>query len=238
METVDLLDKYFETAFAAPDGIKRLRELILTLAMQGKLVPQNPKDRSASELLKDIEAEKKRLIKEGKIKKSKPLPEITPEEIPYNLPGSWEWVRLGNIFELKSGYSFSKEEELENGKFMYLKVGEMNLPENEIYINKTSIYVDKSEKTFNCLIPINSIIFPKRGGAIATNKKRLVHKPICVDTNIMAMICPKEIYLQFAYRWILSIDLAILNSGTSVPQINNKDINPLFFPLPPLSEQH
>ncbi len=97
METVELLDKYFETAFAAPDGIKRLRELILTLAMQGKLVPQNAKDRSASELLKEIEAEKKRLIKEKKIKKSKSLPEITPDEIPYDLPDSWEWVRLGDI---------------------------------------------------------------------------------------------------------------------------------------------
>jgi type I restriction enzyme S subunit len=88
MKTVELLDKYFETAFSAPDGIKRLRELILTLAMQGKLVPQNPQDRSASELLKEIEAEKKRLIKEGKIKKSKPLPEITLDEIPYDLPKS------------------------------------------------------------------------------------------------------------------------------------------------------
>ena len=102
MKTVDLLDKYFETAFAAPDGIKGLRELILTLAMQGKLVPQDPKDRPASELLKEIEAEKKRLIKEEKIKKSKPLPEIKPNEIPYDLPKSWEWLRLGEIVSIKN----------------------------------------------------------------------------------------------------------------------------------------
>ena len=95
--SVELLDKYFATAFAAPDGIKRLRELILTLAMQGKLVPQNPNDKPASELLKEIDSEKKRLIKEKKIRKSKPLPEITPDEIPYKLPESWEWVRLGTI---------------------------------------------------------------------------------------------------------------------------------------------
>ena len=61
--SVNLLDKYFDTAFSAPDGIKRLRELILTLAMQGKLVPQDPGDQPTSKLLKEIESEKKRLIK-------------------------------------------------------------------------------------------------------------------------------------------------------------------------------
>ena len=64
----DLLEQHFETAFAAPDGIPRLRELILKLAMQGKLVPQDPNDSPASELIRTIEAEKKRLVKERKIK--------------------------------------------------------------------------------------------------------------------------------------------------------------------------
>jgi len=93
----ELLEKHFDTAFAAPDGIKKLRELILTLAMQGKLVPQDPNEQPASELLKEIEAEKQRLVKEGKIKKPKPLPSVTEEEKPYALPRGWEWVRLGNI---------------------------------------------------------------------------------------------------------------------------------------------
>jgi len=92
-----LLEKYFDVAFAAPNGVKKLRELILSLAMQGKLVAQDPHDVPASELLKEIEAEKKRLVKEGKIKQSKPLPEIKPDEIPYDLPKSWEWVKLGSI---------------------------------------------------------------------------------------------------------------------------------------------
>ena len=89
---MELLEKHFDMAFAAPDGIKKLRELILTLAMQGKLVPQDPNDQPASELLKEIEAEKQRLMKEGKIKKPKQLPEIKPEEVPYQLPEGWEWV--------------------------------------------------------------------------------------------------------------------------------------------------
>ena len=96
-ETAALLEQHFDTAFDSPNGIKKLRELILTLAMQGKLVPQDPIDRPASELLKAIEAEKKRLVKEGEIKQPKLQSEIKPDEIPYNLPKSWEWVRLRNI---------------------------------------------------------------------------------------------------------------------------------------------
>ncbi len=74
--TAHLLEQHFDTAFAAPDGISRLRELILTLAMQGKLVEQDPNDPPASELLKEIEADKKRQVKAGKIKKPKSFPAI------------------------------------------------------------------------------------------------------------------------------------------------------------------
>ncbi|EOG8150451.1 restriction endonuclease subunit S [Citrobacter werkmanii] len=78
-------------------GIKKLRELILELAVRGKLVPQDPNDEPASELLKRIAAEKAELVKQGKIKKQKPLPEISEEEKPFELPGGWEWVRLGDL---------------------------------------------------------------------------------------------------------------------------------------------
>jgi type I restriction enzyme S subunit len=102
--TARLLEQHFDTAFAAPDGIAKLRELILTLAMQGKLVEQDPNDPPASELLKEIEAEKQRLVKAGKIKQPKPLPPIKSEEVPYELPEGWEWVRLGEI----TGYNGRK----------------------------------------------------------------------------------------------------------------------------------
>ncbi|SDX49293.1 restriction endonuclease subunit S [Nitrosomonas halophila] len=108
--TRNLLEQHFDTAFAAPDGIARLRELILTLAMQGKLVEQDSNDPHASELLKEIEAEKQRLVKAGKIKKPKPLPPINPEEVPYELPPGWEWVRLGEVAEIVRGVTYSKSQ--------------------------------------------------------------------------------------------------------------------------------
>ena len=78
-------------------GIKKLRELILELAVRGKLVPQDEKDEPASELLKRIAAEKAKLVTEGKIKKSKPLAGITDDEKPFELPKGWEWVRINTI---------------------------------------------------------------------------------------------------------------------------------------------
>ena len=81
----------------APGGVARLRELILTLAVQGKLVPQDTKDEPANELLKKIRTEKDRLIAEGKIKRDKPLAEIAEEEKPFGLPRGWEWARLGDL---------------------------------------------------------------------------------------------------------------------------------------------
>jgi len=89
-----LLEKHFDLAFAAPDGIQKLRELILTLAMQGKLVPQDLNDQPASELLKETEAKKQQLVKEKRIGKPDLLTGINTEEVPYKLPKGWEWVIL------------------------------------------------------------------------------------------------------------------------------------------------
>jgi type I restriction enzyme S subunit len=95
--------EWFRVVAGAPNGVQRLRELVLQLAVQGKLVPQDPTDEPASELLKRIAAEKERLISEGKIKRQKPLPAITEEEKPFELPKGWEWVRLNNVYDVRDG---------------------------------------------------------------------------------------------------------------------------------------
>ncbi|EFD9004856.1 TPA: restriction endonuclease subunit S [Escherichia coli] len=92
-------------------GIKKLRELILELAVRGKLVPQDPNDEPASELLKRIAAEKAELVKQGKIKKQKPLPEISEEEKPFELPEGWEWTKLTRIAEINPKIDVSDDEQ-------------------------------------------------------------------------------------------------------------------------------
>ena len=163
--SVELLDKYFATAFAAPDGIKRLRELILTLAMRGKLIPQNPNDQPASELLKKIEEEKKKLIKEKKIRKSKPLPEITPDEIPYDLPESWEWVKLENIIHDSIGGGTPSKNNISfwNGNIPWASVKDLNV---DVFLEKTidSITEEGLRRSSSNLVPENTIIVCTRMG--------------------------------------------------------------------------
>ena len=218
-------------------GIKKLRELILELAVRGLLVPQDPNNEPASVLLEKIAAEKEQLIKDGKIKKQKALPEISEDERPFELPNGWLFSRLGEIAVLRSGVSFAKDRELETGKYPYCKVGDMNITENTVELTTSSRFIDPLDKDIYQLIPSNSIVFPKRGGAIATNKKRYVKKPLFVDLNVMAATPIGNLSLKYFMTWLESIDLATLNTGTSVPQINNKDILPLIFPIPPVAEQ-
>lgn len=169
----DSLERHFDTAFAAPDGIKKLRELILTLAMQGKLVEQDPNDPPASQLLKEIEAEKKRLVKDGKIKAPKPLPEIKPEEVPYALPQGWVWVRLIEIgyWALGSGLPHSIQGGADQ-EILLCKVSDMNLLGNEKYIlvANNSVSQETARESKLSISEPGTIIFPKIGGAIATNK--------------------------------------------------------------------
>ena len=234
----EFITRNFGELYRVKENVSELRKAILQLAVMGKLVKQDPSDQPASELLKEIEAEKARLIKEKKIKPSKPLPEIKADEVPYKLPTGWEWVRLGEVFNTTSGNTFDASLEKDNGDFAYVKVGDMNLPANKLVITTSSRFINPNEKMKGWLIPKGSIIFPKRGGAIATNKKRIVDKPIFVDLNTMAITPIMNITTNYAYLWLSTVDLATLNTGTSVPQINHKDIDPLSFPLPPLAEQH
>ena len=211
---------------------EQLKSSILQYAIQGKLVEQRPEEGTAEELYRQIQDEKQRLIKEGKIKKEKPLAEISEDEIPFDIPETWKWVRVQDIAVLNSGNQYT---EMDTG-IPYVKVADMNLEENVYEITTSSRFV--SEDNNGC-IPINSIIFPKRGGAIATNKKRVVRKmPVYVDSNTMGMTVISEGVFEYLKLCFDSIDLGKLQSGSSVPQINNKDIYPLLVPLPPLEEQH
>jgi type I restriction enzyme S subunit len=232
--------KHFDVAIDAPDGVKKLRELILTLAMQGKLVPQDPQDQPASELLKEIEAEKKRLVKAGKIKEPKPLPPIKPEEIPYGLPKGWEWVRLINIgvWAIGSGFPNSIQGDCSHA-ILLCKVSDMNLSGNEKFI-RTSNHTISEELAAKYRINIHepgTIVYPKIGGAIATNKRRILAKRTAIDNNCLGIKPYSHIDLEWAYRLHVSFDFSKYQSGTSVPAISQGVIGEIVIGLPPLAEQ-
>jgi len=109
----------FELIYNDPAHVNKLRQAILQLAVRGKLAPQDLNDEPASELLKRIKAEKEKLIAEGKIKKQKPLPPIAEDEIPYELPQGWEWVRMKKI-------AYNMGQKKPDKRFTYIDVTAIN----------------------------------------------------------------------------------------------------------------
>ena len=154
-----------------------------------------------------------------------------------NSTHGWTQTTVGNLCKLKSGIAISAGDEKTTGDFKYFKVGEMNVKGNELHLQYTDRYLAKGDAQEKSLMPSGSILFPKRGGAIATNKKRILKEPSFVDLNIMGIIVPADVEIMYVYRWFETIDLAKLNTGSTIPQINNTDIAPLEIPLPPSAEQ-
>ncbi|WP_272672823.1 restriction endonuclease subunit S [Providencia sp. PROV037] len=109
------ISQHFDTLFTTEASIDTLKQTILQLAVMGKLVPQDPNNEPASELVRRIEQEKAQMVKDGKIKKQKPLPPISDEEKPFQLPMGWEWCRLGTLFNFQNGYAFKSEWFSDNG---------------------------------------------------------------------------------------------------------------------------
>ena len=224
----------------APGGVARLRELILTLAVQGKLVPQDPADEPASRLLRKIRAEKDRLIAEGKIKKDKPLAAITDEEKPFELPIGWEWQSLAEIGTWAIGSGFPHEAQGREGlPILFAKVSDMNLPGNELEIVRTNHTID--DKTVERLrINVHqsgTVIFPKIGGAIATNKRRILVRPTAIDNNCLGITPSAAMSTSYLFLLLSSIDFTVYQAGTSVPALSQGTLGQIPVGLPPIAEQ-
>ena len=157
---------------------------------------------------------------------------------PQDSKSKWKKSTIEKSCTLKSGKTLPRNIENEGGNIPYVKVKDMNSLENMTYITTSTRFV--SDKTANKnIFPVGTVIFPKRGGAIGTNKKRLTKVPICADLNIMGVIPDNtRINSYYLFEYFNMVDLNTLNNGSSVPQINNKDINPLNINIPPLSLQN
>ncbi len=146
--------------------------------------------------------------------------------------GEWEETTLGEIVQIKSGYSPSKYDLKSTGIIPFLKVEELN---NCIKFQRQSrFYVNESS---NDLVFKNSIVFPKRGAAILTNKVRILEVNSLLDSNLMALIPSHKVFYEYLYYVITFIELFKIADTSSIPQINNKHIEPYSLELPCLEEQ-
>lgn len=240
----ELLEKHFDTAFTAPNGIKKLRELILTLAMQGKLVLQNPNDIPASELLRKIEAEKQRLVKEGKIKKPKPLPSVTEEEKPYALPQEWEWTRLGEISSYIQRGKGPSYVDFSNHRVISQKCVRwygLDL-EPARYIDPESLKKYESIR----FLQVGDLLWNSTGtgtiGRACLVPYDLNSKELVADSHV-TIVRALNINNRFLWYWIQSpwVQMGIETSAsgtTNQIELNTSTVINHLMPLPPLAEQN
>ena len=141
---------------------KAMRAKILDLAIRGKLTDQRQEDGNARDLLKEIQADKERLIKEKKIKKEKPLPEITEEEKPFEIPENWEWVRWGTLStSIKYGYNTSAQKD---GKIKMVRISDIQ--NNQVNWDSVPFCNIPNEEITQYLLRKNDILFARTGGTV------------------------------------------------------------------------
>ena len=229
-------------------GIRKLRELVLELAARGQLVPQDPNDEPASVLLEKIEKEKARFVKEGKIKKQKPLPEITDDEKPFELPHGWKWVRFREISEY-----------IQRGKGpKYANIGKVRVVSQKCvqwsgfnlepakYIDDTSLEAYQGER----FLQTNDLLLNSTGtGTVGRiNILRAIEPKTLVTDSHVTIVRTLLVDSGFIWSYIAAPsiqsrmepthDKALVSGTTNQVELNTSAVVQLEIPIPPAKEQH
>ena len=207
-----------------------LPKSILQDAVQGKLVPQDLHDEPASELLQRIQAKKAKLVKEGKIKKEKPLPPIAEDEIPYELPDGWVWCRLGEPTSLLSGRDLDSKQINENNEGIPYITGASAIYDSKIIVNRWTKSPMVVSKKRDVLLSCKGTV-----GKIIENVIGDCH----IARQIMAIRLSHE-YVEQNYVSIFLMSYVqnfLVKAKSIIPGISREDVLYATFPLPPLTEQ-
>lgn len=216
----------------APGGVARLRELILTLAVQGKLMPQEPADEPASVLLQKIREEKDRLIAEGKIRRNKSLAEIAEEEKPFGLPVGWAFCRLGDLLlSIRSGGTPSKQNPgYWNGEIPWASVKDLRFGEP---ISETQDWITQAGLDAGSeLAPAGSILICTRMGLGKIGEALI---DVAINQDLKAVQLGAGIKKQYFINYFKT--LAVVGSGMTVAGIKQDELLGFLVPLPPEVEQ-
>ena len=215
---------------------EQLKASILQYAIQGKLVEQRVEEGTGEELYQQIQAEKQRLIQEKKIKKEKPLAEISEDEAPFDIPESWKWVKVGNVGSWSSGATPSRTNPAYYGGIIpWLKTGDLN----DGFIKKIPEFITDwaLEKTSVRLNPVGSVLMAMYGATIG----KLGILDISATTNQACCACiPYEgIHNKYLFYYLMSMRRSYIGmaEGGAQPNISKEKIVNSLIPLPPLAEQ-
>ncbi|MDI2142170.1 restriction endonuclease subunit S [Pseudomonas sp. ITA] len=228
----------------APNGIKKLRELILELAVRGKLVPQDPSDEPASGLLKHIAEEKARLVAESKIKKQKALAKITEEEIPFFVPTHWEWVRLDSLLKKIGAGStpLGGKQAYVTGGIKFLR--SQNVWNEGLRLNDVAFIPEETHKKMSGThVEAGDLLFNITGASIG----RCAAVPSDFDTGNVSqhvtIIRPVSIEIQpflhialvsqLVQQTVMDMQVGVSREGLSIGKLSQ-----FLIPFPPEAEQH
>ncbi len=230
------LSEHFDTLFTTTASIDTLKQTILQLAVMGKLVPQNSNDEPAAKLLERIAAEKAQLIKDKKIKKQKPLPEITDEEKPFELPEGWEWVRLDEVADYNGRPNMSPTQ---IGKETWLLDLE-DIEKDTSRLIYRAKYSERESKSNKSTFQKGDVLYGKLRPYL--NKVLIADNDGVCTTEIVAIVPGKAIHAEYLKCLLKSpLFLNYVNSlmyGVKMPRLGTDDAIKSIHPLAPLNEQH
>lgn len=215
-----------------------MKKSLLQYAIQGKLVEQRPEEGTAEELFAQIQEEKQRLIEEKKIKKEKPLPEITEEEKPFDIPDSWKWVRWGDLSQsIQYGYNAPAQE---SGRIKMVRISDIQ--DGKVLWDSVPYCEIKEDDISTYLLEANDILFARTGGTVGKSylvkevSEEAIYAGYLIRTRYSSFLCPE--YLKYFMESQLYWEQ--LRNGTiatAQPNCNGKTLSKMILPLPPLAEQ-
>lgn len=218
---------------------QQLKNSILQMAIQGKLVPQDPHDEPASVLLERIREEKKKLVKEGKIKKSELVKKpISEDEIPFDIPEGWEWVRLNQVGDIITGSTPPKDnDDYYGGNIPFYKPTDLDQGINTIASRDS---LSKEGFSVSRQLPEGSVLVTCIGATIG--KTGLIRQVGTCNQQINAIIPNGSIYSDYLFFACISTyiqsEINKRASSTTLPILNKNKFSEITIPLPPLPEQH
>lgn len=217
---------------------EQLKASILQYAIQGKLVEQRPEEGTGEELYQQIQAEKQRLIKEGKIKKEKALPEISEDEFPFEIPESWRWVRWGDLSQsIQYGYNAPAQDV---GRIKMVRISDIQ--DGKVLWDTVPYCEIREEEIPTYLLQKNDILFARTGGTVGKSylvkdvPEESIYAGYLIRTRYSSLLCPE--YMKYFMESLLYWDQ--LRNGTiatAQPNCKGKTLSKMILPLPPLAEQ-
>lgn len=187
-----------------------LRQKILEKAIRGELVPQLESEPAVEQI--------------GK----------APEDVPFAIPEKWKWAHLSQAGSFVGGYTPKEAELSDKGEIPYFKVSDMNRPGNEQELANTEKYLIKKPK--RVFLP-GTIVYPKNGGAVFTNKRRLLKLESVIDLNTGGYVPGENLITEYTFEFFKGLDFQKISKGTALPTIDQEKLRLTLIPIPPLLEQ-